>query len=86
MEDIGWHYSPTLRHWRRRFQDNLESVRRLGFDDEFVRMWDYYLAYCEAAFLERYISDVQLVLTSVGTRRSLACSGNVQVLSSCRPL
>jgi cyclopropane-fatty-acyl-phospholipid synthase len=61
-EDIGLHYVYTLRAWREQFNGALESVRQLGFDDRFVRMWDFYLAYCEAAFRERYIGDFQLVL------------------------
>ena len=61
-EDIGTHYALTLHEWRRRFLDRLPEVRHLGFDERFVRMWDYYLAYCEGAFREGYISDVQLVL------------------------
>jgi len=65
MEDIGKHYALTLHEWRRRFLEHLSEVRRLGFDDRFVRMWDYYLAYCEGGFRERYISDVQLVLAKV---------------------
>ena len=60
-EDIGFHYVPTLNAWRERFLNELPNVRQLGFDDRFIRMWDYYLAYCAAAFAERYISDVQLV-------------------------
>jgi cyclopropane-fatty-acyl-phospholipid synthase len=60
-EDIGFHYVQTLNAWRERFHAALPSVRQLGFDNRFIRMWDYYLAYCSAAFAERYISDVQLV-------------------------
>jgi cyclopropane-fatty-acyl-phospholipid synthase len=63
VENIGMHYAETLRRWRERFLDHVEEVRALGFDDRFVRMWEFYLAYCEAAFLARYISDLQLVLT-----------------------
>jgi cyclopropane-fatty-acyl-phospholipid synthase len=63
VENIGMHYAETLRRWRERFLANADEVRALGFDDEFVRMWDFYLAYCEAAFLARYINDLQLVLT-----------------------
>ena len=65
MEDIGKHYALTLHEWRRRFLERLIDVRQLGFDDRFIRMWDYYLAYCEGAFHERYISDVQLLLSKV---------------------
>ena len=63
LEDIGLHYAYTLAEWRRRFHDSIGEVKALGFDDRFCRMWDYYLAYCEGAFRERRIGDVQLVLT-----------------------
>ena len=63
VEDIGLHYAYTLAEWRRRFHESLDEVRALGFDEAFCRMWDYYLAYCEGAFRERHISDVQLMLT-----------------------
>jgi cyclopropane-fatty-acyl-phospholipid synthase len=62
-EDIGAHYARTLRAWRGRFTASLDRVRALGFDDRFIRAWEYYLASCEAAFLERQIGDVQLLLT-----------------------
>ncbi|MEX2329111.1 MAG: cyclopropane-fatty-acyl-phospholipid synthase family protein [Nitriliruptoraceae bacterium] len=61
--NIGTHYAHTLRHWRRRFLEQLDDVRALGFDDRFARMWEFYLAYCEGAFASRYISDLQIVLT-----------------------
>jgi cyclopropane-fatty-acyl-phospholipid synthase len=70
-EDIGTHYARTLAHWRERFHHRLEEVRALGFDDRFVRMWDYYLAYCQGAFLERHIGDFQLLLTKNHSPRSL---------------
>ena len=63
VDNIGIHYAETLRHWRENFLSNVEQVRELGFDDRFVRMWEFYLAYCEGAFLARYIGDLQLVLT-----------------------
>ncbi|MTV25812.1 class I SAM-dependent methyltransferase [Nitriliruptoraceae bacterium ZYF776] len=62
-ENIGVHYAETLRRWRERFLSNVDQVKALGFDDRFVRMWEFYLAYCEGAFLARYIGDLQLVLT-----------------------
>ncbi len=61
LNDIGQHYGPTLKHWYTRFMHNSEKIRELGFDDEFIRRWEYYFCYCEAGFEERYISDVQLV-------------------------
>lgn len=62
VEDITEHYAATLRLWRRNFLDRLNSVRKLGFSDRFIRMWDYYFCYCEAGFLERHIGDYQLML------------------------
>ena len=61
LEDIGPHYARTLREWRRRFFANLPAVKDLGFSDRFVRMWEYYLCYCEAGFLERTIGNLQVV-------------------------
>jgi cyclopropane-fatty-acyl-phospholipid synthase len=65
LEDIGMHYAETLAEWRRRFLARTGDVRQLGFDEPFLRMWDYYLAYCEGGFRERYVSDVQLVLSKI---------------------
>ena len=54
-------YARTLRLWREQFLAKLENVRELGFDERFIRMWYYYLCYCEAAFLERSVSVGQFV-------------------------
>jgi len=70
-ENIGAHYARTLHAWRQRFHDRLEEVRALGFDERFIRMWDLYLAYSEAAFLERHAGDFQLLLVKNGTSRTL---------------
>ena len=59
---IGPSYARTLREWRHRFNDRLDEVYRLGFDETFVRMWNFYLAYTEAGFAARYIDDYQLSL------------------------
>jgi cyclopropane-fatty-acyl-phospholipid synthase len=69
LEDIGPHYATTLRHWRARFLANLDRVRALGFPDTFIRMWEYYLCYCEGGFRERAIGTVQLLLTKPLCRR-----------------
>lgn len=61
IEDMSPHYAKTLEHWRQRFLDRVGEVRALGFDDRFIRMWEYYLCYCEAAFRERSVRVVQLV-------------------------
>jgi cyclopropane-fatty-acyl-phospholipid synthase len=63
LEDMGHDYSRTLNTWRRQFHDRLDRVRALGFDERFVRKWDYYLGYCEAAFALRNVSVVQTVHT-----------------------
>jgi cyclopropane-fatty-acyl-phospholipid synthase len=70
-ENCGTHYARTLRAWRRRFHQNLDGVRALGFDDRFIRMWDLYFASCEAAFLERHTGLFQLLLLKNGSQRTL---------------
>lgn len=69
LEDIGPSYALTLRHWRQRFLARLDEVRALGYDERFIRMWEFYLCYCEGGFLERSIGDVHLLLARPGNRR-----------------
>jgi cyclopropane-fatty-acyl-phospholipid synthase len=71
MENLGRHYAKTLALWRERFFQHLGDVRRLGFDERFQRMWDFYLAWCEGAFRERYINVAQLLLAKQGSQRPL---------------
>ena len=66
LEDIGRHYPETLRRWSANLAAQADSVVALGISPEFRRLWDLYLAYCEASFLERHISDVQLLLAKPG--------------------
>ncbi len=66
LEDIGVHYERTLLLWRERFLRHLGEIRKMGFDDRFIRMWDYYLSVCAAAFGTRTLSTVQMVLTRPG--------------------
>ncbi|MFZ9089938.1 MAG: class I SAM-dependent methyltransferase [Planctomycetaceae bacterium] len=61
LDDFGVHYARTLRFWNQAFHERLAEVRELGFDDRFIRMWRYYLCYCEAAFLERATGLVQVL-------------------------
>lgn len=61
LHDIGPHYATTLQHWRKNLSAASDRAAGLGFDERFLRMWDFYFAYCEAAFLERQISDVQML-------------------------
>jgi cyclopropane-fatty-acyl-phospholipid synthase len=64
VDDLGLHYALTLRHWRHRFESRLDRVRALGYDERFVRLWRYYLSYCEGGFLERAIGDAQIVFAA----------------------
>ena len=73
-ENWGTHYASTLRAWRERFHHSAHRVRALGFDDRFMRMWDLYLACCEAAFLERHTGLFQLLLVKNGSRRPCSTS------------
>ena len=68
LEDIGLHYAETLRCWRDNFFQRIDAVREQGFSDSFIRMWEYYLCYCEGAFLERAISDVQILFSKPACR------------------
>ena len=70
LRDITRDYAMTLRHWRERFMERLEEVRGLGFDERFVRMWEFYLCYCEGGFRERIIGTVQLAFAKPGYRPS----------------
>ncbi|MGD2029866.1 MAG: cyclopropane-fatty-acyl-phospholipid synthase family protein [Desulfobacterales bacterium] len=69
LEDITPHYVRTLAEWRRRFFDQMDDVRSMGFSNAFIRMWEYYFSYCEAGFAERYIGDVQILLTKPMCKR-----------------
>jgi cyclopropane-fatty-acyl-phospholipid synthase len=70
MEDIGPHYATTLAHWRHNFRANLPRIRALGYDESFVRMWEYYFCYCEGGFAERVLGDVQMLLVKPRNRRA----------------
>jgi cyclopropane-fatty-acyl-phospholipid synthase len=68
LEDIGAHYAPTLRRWREAFLGVRPSVHAMGFDERFVRMWEYYLAVCEAGFTTRNTGDLQIVFSKPAAR------------------
>ncbi len=74
LEDIGRHYAETLRRWRENLAANQVAYDELGLGVKFARMWDMYLRYCEAAFLERHVSDVQLVFAKREWRSALAAT------------
>jgi len=62
VEEFAAHYAQTLRLWRKRFFAKLDAVYQQGFDERFVRMWEFYLCYCEGGFLERAIGTKQIIL------------------------
>jgi len=70
LEDLTPHYAETLRRWRKRMIQNLPQMRRLGLDDHFLRMWEFYLCYCEGGFEEREIGLVQAVFEKPEVRRA----------------
>ena len=70
LRDITADYALTLAHWRERFMNQLDAVRDMGFDEQFMRMWEFYLAYCEGGFRERIIGTVQLAFAKPGYRFS----------------
>jgi cyclopropane-fatty-acyl-phospholipid synthase len=63
LKDIGLHYAHTLSIWYQEFNKKINEVKQLGFDEAFIRKWNYYLCYCEAAFAMRNINVMQLVYT-----------------------
>jgi cyclopropane-fatty-acyl-phospholipid synthase len=77
LEDFGISYALTLEAWRQRFLAHLPQVRAQGFDERFIRMWEFYLAYCEAGFRERSIGVAHLLLAKPDTPRAAAVSGHV---------
>jgi len=75
LEDIGLHYAETLARWRDNFLGRLDSVRALGFDTRFIRMWHFYLSYCEGGFRERDLGTVQMLLAKPGWRDPVPLGG-----------
>jgi len=70
LEDITPHYAETLRHWRENMYENLQRIRDLGLPDRFLRMWEFYLCYCEAGFRERANGVCQILMEKPGSRRA----------------
>ena len=74
LEDIGRDYARTLREWSRRFEARRGDIAALGFDERFLRCWRFYFAYCEGGFLERAISDVQMLFAMPDYRGPTRCA------------
>jgi cyclopropane-fatty-acyl-phospholipid synthase len=68
LEDIGAHYATTLRRWRENFFAHIDQVRAQGYPENFIRMWEFYLCYCEGGFAERALGDVHMLLVKPQTR------------------
>ena len=62
LKDMSLDYAQTMRSWRKNFKNNINDIRKLGYDERFLRMWDYYLSYCSAGFQTRYLGTVQMLL------------------------
>jgi cyclopropane-fatty-acyl-phospholipid synthase len=84
-EDFGPHYAETLRRWRNAFHERLADVRRLGYSEDLIRLWQYYLCYCEAAFEERHVGVVQIQFDNYQCRRDPIGIGNRAVRMSNSP-
>jgi cyclopropane-fatty-acyl-phospholipid synthase len=69
LQDIGPHYATTLAAWRSNFFAKLAEVRTMGYSEEFIKMWEFYLCYCEGGFAERALGDVHLLLAKPDNRR-----------------
>jgi len=76
LDDIGRHYAETLKRWRENLIAHQGAFDDLGLGTRFERMWFLYLQYCEAAFLEAHVSDVQVVLAKSGYRSPLEIAAN----------
>ncbi|BAF21532.1 Os07g0474600, partial [Oryza sativa Japonica Group] len=76
LENIGYHYYPTLIRWRDNFMANREEIKSLGFDDKFIRIWEYYFIYCAAGFKSRTLGNYQIVLSRPGNDKLLPFADN----------
>ena len=85
VDNIGLHYAQTLAEWRRRFNASEETVRKLGFDDVFLRAWNYYLTYCEAGFFSQTENCLILVFSRQGCA-SLAPLCETRCVTQASPL
>ncbi|WP_192022312.1 SAM-dependent methyltransferase [Shewanella sp. WPAGA9] len=72
IDDMGKDYAQTLLHWHQRFDHAQQKVKQLGYGEDFIRMWKFYLSYCEGGFLERTTSAVHLVAVRPKYRTALA--------------
>ena len=71
LEDISFDYALTLAHWRSRFLESTEQIEAMGFSQSFIRMWDFYFAYCQGGFMERVIHTAQILMAKPDARLQL---------------
>ncbi|MGB5445322.1 MAG: cyclopropane-fatty-acyl-phospholipid synthase family protein [Psychromonas sp.] len=71
LHDIGMDYARTLKHWSEQFEASLMEIKKLGYGDDFIRLWRFYFSYCEGAFLERNISTVHLIAVKPSFRKQI---------------
>ncbi|MED6209213.1 hypothetical protein PIB30_052569 [Stylosanthes scabra] len=71
LENIGIHYYQTLRWWRKNFNENKSETLSLGFDENFIRTWEYYFDYCAACFKSGTLRDYQMVFSRPGNTTTL---------------
>jgi cyclopropane-fatty-acyl-phospholipid synthase len=76
VEDFGLDYAMTLRVWRENFNARLDEVKQQGYGDDFIRLWEYYLCYCEAGFLERYTGVVHMLMNKPAYGREAISSSH----------
>jgi cyclopropane fatty-acyl-phospholipid synthase-like methyltransferase len=69
VENIGYHYYTTLIRWRDNFMANKDKILALGFDEKFIRTWEYYFIYCAAGFKSRTLGDYQIVFSRPGNTK-----------------
>ena len=69
LEDITIHYAKTLNIWRKNFLSKKNEIKKLGFSNEFINLWEFYFVYCESGFLERNIGDYQFIFSKSGLNK-----------------
>lgn len=82
LENIGPHYAPTLAVWRRNLLESRGKLKLLGYDERFIRMWNFYFASCEAQFATRWLNVVQLVLTRPNNRFLMALDRGSRIVAT----
>jgi cyclopropane-fatty-acyl-phospholipid synthase len=70
LENINHHYAKTLSLWKKAFNKNQNKIIKLGFDERFIRMWNFYFSYCEGGFAERAINDFHILMSKPLNRTS----------------